>query len=877
MDRIPKWLINGLLGIIILMQLGLLLLMNKPNLLRNSLQQQINQETHPHNLKLELGDLEFSPWNHLYCMDLELHSTDTPNSPLAEINEIRIEIAPLSLLTGKPQVKGIQLRGAKMICPAIYSPTGTTEEVLKDLSCNIRIKNKNVRLNEVSFRLHNATISCTLREGPHLQLPEAKPTTPEKPLQQIINGALAKLYTLKPYLAKLESPTLHLTARNNGRIDVELDARSLQIPEIFSCDQISLYTQIDTDLEHLKFKAPLTAKLDNTLFRKQIRATHVHLQYQIPDNIKEKNFLAFPLETKVSTTEILYNAEPVGRFIGDIRLADLNNLSLLGTLGLRNSYLAIDTQVQLDQRTAQVQSEIKLHQSDLKHLHAFIPRKYLQVIKFRNPIEGTLKATISPGWKPQKAEFSLKTGQLVAMDVPIAKLEATGHYSPGELQLQHFNVHLKPGNVRGSLQQDLNTLDYRLLLDGEFFPYQINPWMEEWWRDLWGKFQFTGLPVKANFSLEGRWDNITKRDIFGEATIYNASYRGVPFTKVKGRLRGIPKYTELVDLSAKLQQGYAQGTLSWILHPTKRNRLTSQRFSLQGKLLPETAGKLFGKEVTKALEDFKVAKPAKVESSGIIYGREPPAFVGRNPTDAFAVSCQAEELTYQAIPLKNLDLFLHARGSALTIRPLKFEFAQGVSEGWLKHRPSTSKESPLEISLQFKDVNKKQAIEHLTRHPRFKQQIQPPPADSSNKAIIESMEIHAIGHPDEISSFEGKGKFNLFDPDLAKVNMLSLLSKELTALTLPLISYRFNRMQTDFTLKDKKLVIGTKPLLITGPNAKVEATGNLHLKTQNLNFRVKLFPLGLPLAGILEMRLGGKLNKPKWNPTSPPASPKNSN
>jgi len=875
MERIPKWLINGVLGIIILIQLGLLLMMHKPNLLRNSLQQQINQETHPHNLSLELGNLEFSPWNRLYCWDLELRSIDTPNTPLAEIKEVRIEIAPLSLLTGKPQVAGIELRGARMICPAIYSPTGTPEEVLKDLSCNIRIANKKVRLNEVSFRLHNATISSTLREGPPIQLPKAKPTTPEKPLQQTINQTLAKLYTLKPYLAKLENPTLHLTARSNGHIDAELDANSLQIPEIFSSDHISLYTRIDTNLEQIQFKAPLTAKLDNTLFRKQIRATHVHLQYSIPDDIQKNGFKAFPFETKVSTTEILYNAEPVGRFIGDIRLADLNNLNLLGTLGLRNSYLAIDTQVQLDQRTAQVQSKIKLHQNDLQHLHAFIPRKYLQVVKFRNPIEGSLKANISPGWKPTSAEFSLQTGQLVAMDVPIAKLEATGNYSPGELQLQHFAVQLKPGNVTGSLHQDLNTLDYRLLLDGEFFPYQINPWMEDWWEDLWARFRFTGLPVKANFSLEGKWDTLNKRDIFGEATIDNASYRGVPFTQLKGRLRSIPKYTELFDLNAKLKEGYAKGTLSWILHPTKRNRLTSQRFSLQGKLLPETAGKLFGKEVTEALQDFKVAKPAKVESSGVIYGREPPAFVGRNPTDAFAVSCQTDELTYQSIPLKNLDLFLHARGPALTIRPLKFDFAQGSAEGWLKHRPSPAKESPLEISMQFRDLNKKQALEHLSLNPRLKKQITPPAKDSSNKAIIESMQVHAIGNPDEISSFQGKGKFNLFDPDLAKVNMLSLLSKELTALTLPLISYRFNRMKSDFTLKDKKLVIAPDPLLITGPNAKVEATGNLHLKTQDLNFRVKLFPLGIPLAGILEMRLGGKLNKPKWNPTNSPASPKN--
>ena len=67
-------------------------------------------------------------------------------------------------------------------------------------------------------------------------------------------------------------------------------------------------------------------------------------------------------------------------------------------------------------------------------------------------------------------------------------------------------------------------------------------------------------------------------------------------------------------------------------------------------------------------------------------------------------------------------------------------------------------------------------------------------------------------------------------------------------------------------------MITDKPLLITGPAAKVEATGDIHLKTQDLRFRVKLHPLGLPLANILEMRLGGKLNDPKWNPPSGPVN-----
>ena len=866
MDRIFKFLANAALVILITVQSGLLLVMQNPNLLKEKLEESIKEQTHQLDLDIRLGDLSFIPWNTIYCTATDIRQASSPNPTIADLGQIKIGIAPLSILSGKPQVTSVHLHGANIFCPALHSPTGTTEAILKDLSCTLRARRGEWLLKDLSFRLHNSTVSGAFPDGMAFEAPDRKRPPDKAPILPKFYSFLAKLYSLQPHFALLDSPSLQVTPTQNGQLGIELTANGAQYPEVFNCGNITVFTSINPDPDNFQFTAPLIAKLDNTLFRKQFRANQVHLQYPPPAITGGKPEI-FPLKAKASTTGILFNNEPAGRFIGDIHMESPDDLELHGTLGFDNSYLSLDSKIHLGTQSAVAKANIQLHPLDLHHLHAFIPRKYLDGVKFRMPLQGSLEAILGPGWKPENARFGLNTGQLTVMDVPMNRLQASGQYSPGHLHLDSFTIGLKPGNVTGELDQNLKNLDYRLRLRGEFFPYQINPWMMAWWDDLWEKFKFTGLPVKADFSLDGRWDDLTRRDIFGEATIFTASYKGVPFSTVTGRLRGIPKFTELFDLSAKFKNGHADGSISWILHPTKRDRLTSQRFSLQGKLLPETAGKLFGKEVKDALSDFEIPNPAQVHSSGIIYGKEPPGFLGPDPKDAYTVQCQAQEASYNSIPLKDVDINFEAFGPAITIRPMKFSFAGGQAEGWLTHGQTGSEDSPMEISLDLKQANKKTALLHLSQSPRMGSKIKAPPKDSSEKAIIESFQLQAKGHPDDFTSFEGKGSLRLKDPDLAKVNMLSLLSKELTGLTLPLISYKFNKMETRFTLIDKHLVADPGPLLISGATSKVEAKGKINLTNGNLNFRVKLLPLGIPMAGILEMRLGGNLDKPVWNPS----------
>ena len=73
-------------------------------------------------------------------------------------------------------------------------------------------------------------------------------------------------------------------------------------------------------------------------------------------------------------------------------------------------------------------------------------------------------------------------------------------------------------------------------------------------------------------------------------------------------------------------------------------------------------------------------------------------------------------------------------------------------------------------------------------------------------------------------------------------------------------------METKFQLRKHLVVFPSEGINIKGPTSKVDADGSLDLKNRKLDIRVRFLPLGLPLAGILEMRLGGTLDEPKWNP-----------
>ncbi len=855
--------LNLLLALVLALASAYLYSRYNPDLIRGFAENLVREELDDNGLEFSLNSMEIYSLHDIRARNLTLREK-AKLGKLGELREIRISLSRRSLLFGSPRIAAVHIQGGTLNCPALSSPSGAQEPVLKNLRAILIPKNDQWTLRNISFDLHNAKVIGSFKEGPPIVL---KTRSQEKPADlSALYKILANLLRSSEYLAKLDRPTLTLVSRKEGHLDIRLQAHGLQISELLTCDKLLLRTHALLESGHLLFTTPVDGTLNNVLFKKDIRITS--LQLRLPTPSTEIKPTLYPLEVEVSTGQIQVKSELAGRFIGTLRMEDQSHLQLGGTLGFLESFIALSTKANLEKKTGYLETRFTIEPENIPRLQAFIPRDHLQKVRFKDQLGGELHAEFGEGWVLNKASFDVEADQLNILDVPVASFKARGNYKPSRLEVEEFAAEFKPGYVEGSYQQDMNTEDYRFLLIGEFLPSQLNPWFKTWWDELWAKFEFKGLPPKANIDISGRWGDLSERDIFGSGQILSATYEGTYSKRVDAKLRCIPKYTELFDIDADFPQGEATGSVSWTLHPTERSKVVSRRFDLGGALDIHTAGALFGKRVSRILDDFTIQEPPNIKAKGVLFDEDATDSLGEEFINRFTVRTQAKSTTFQAVPLDYLKFDLLSEGDTTTLDPLHFGFAEGNAKGWIKHRQNTDI-PPIEFAFTLKNADKEQAFKNLSKNKKLKIK---PLKTQEKKATFEHFEIHAKGYHGDLRSFEGVGEFTLNDPSLAQVNILGLLFKELKGLALPFISFSFNRMETKFQLRKHLVVFPSEGIKIKGPTSKVDADGSLDLKNRNLDMRVRFLPLGLPLAGILEMRLGGTLDEPKWNPKVNPTN-----
>ncbi len=841
-----------------------------PWIIEDWLEEGLHREAGRQGFDFSLGSVEFLSWNSLRATRLKLKLKDQTGN-LTTLGDVKIYLNPVSLIGGKLHISKLEIHGGTLNCPAIYSPSGTQETLLQNVTCTLTPHGKDWALRDFSLALHNARISGVFRDGPSLIIPTGR--EPGHTLHKKLTETLVKLLRTKPWLEKLESPVVTFQSGRDGRVKALLTSNALQLPGLMDSDRINLQTEFQLEAGHFLFTAPVLGKLDNALIRQNLRVTS--LFFQLPTPSTETTPSLFPLEVRASSENIHWKDELVGRFIGQLRMEDINHVEVKGSLGFRHSHAELSGVANLKTKTASLRNRFEIQPEDIQMLQALIERQEIlitresmEAVSFHAPLTGELDAQYKEGWALAQGDFNIRTKQLEMVGVQIASLRANGTITPGKVHMPKIDVELKPGRITGSFRQDLKTGDYRFLLDGNLFPKQLSPWFHSWWDDIWQKFNFPGMPMQANIDVSGRWRDLSRGNIFGALKAVSMDFKEVPVQNFSCQLRCIPKYTEIFNIEAKLPAGEAKGNIAWVLHPTDFNRVTSRTFALKGEFDLKTLGKLFGARVKKVLKDFSTNEPAKVDAEGVVYGKGSLDYLGYPVEDQYQVSSQIEELTFLSIPMESLELELRKKGQNIDVHPVRFGFAGGQAIGWLKHK-NQSGEPPLEFDLKLKNMDKDLALQSIARNPKFSFT---PPAPSDKKAIFDNFYLHATGNYGNLKSFMGSGGFTLNDPTLAKINMLGLLFKQLQNLALPLISYRFDRMEAKFKLEKEFVIFGPEPLEIRGPTSKLDATGNLNLRNRGINFKVHFLPFGLPLAKILEMHLGGTIDKPTWKSMADPSS-----
>jgi hypothetical protein len=127
------------------------------------------------------------------------------------------------------------------------------------------------------------------------------------------------------------------------------------------------------------------------------------------------------------------------------------------------------------------------------------------------------------------------------------------------------------------------------------------------------------------------------------------------------------------------------------------------------------------------------------------------------------------------------------------------------------------------------------------------------------------------GNFEDLMSYHGKGNAQLSGSELGEIRLLGLLSD-----LLDFTALRFTDARLDFQLAGRNVVFPS--LSVTGANSAIEGHGDYSLERGEMDFNARVYPFQesksilqnmvgvvlLPLSTMLEVKLTGGLQQPKW-------------
>nr|MBP6508897.1 hypothetical protein [Opitutaceae bacterium] len=428
---------------------------------------------------------------------------------------------------------------------------------------------------------------------------------------------------------------------------------------------------------------------------------------------------------------------------------------------------------------------------------------------------------------------------------------------------------LGPNFARGSFEQDFTTREFRFLLQGRLDPPAIGGWFHEWWPNFWQNFDFANAAPDANVDVHGFWGQSAHTTVFVFADCVQPVVRGVALDHAITRIFIRPHYYDAMEVFMTRGSGAARGWFTRALDP-ESYALRRMEFDFNSTLeLPGSAG-LVGPEIVEVVQPFVFSNAPTLTVRGQIDG--PAAATGEH-RQVHVAGHTTGPFSFYKFPLNGLSFNADLQDDVLVVEPLEVGFANGVTTGKIRLAGPEAKRQ-LGFDLGVKQANFRDAAAIMEKF-IAERHGQPPPASSNyverNASVSLALGLSAEGALDDPFSFTGTGNAELTGQGLGKIRLLGLLSELLNFTAL-----RFDSLRTNFTVERDKLVF--PELSLTGNNAAIEAHGSYLLNRKELDFYARVYPFQesrfilksvmgavlTPLSNILEVKLGGSLEKPSW-------------
>lgn len=833
--------------------------------------------------ELKFGRARFDPTGKVLLENVELRSRQFED-PLLTCRLLYVRHNFWSLLSGWTLPSEIHIEGAALQLPAMLSPSGTTEPVVRDLAAVLRHDDNGWYVAQCDGRLGNLALSV---EGPAPTFARGRPAQPQ-PLEELSQRFLRSARQLVPVLYRLEAfetPALAIRLESK-RAEVFFTSggarRPWDQPVVTGPIAASAVIPLDPGAHSVPVHvATSRIAYGDTLQAAQLRAV-VRAEFQV------EKFSAKADEILLALGAVHYADETAD---APLLTADLSAWPTVRTrlaTRLDGEVVAAEVEAQLQERSARLHAEGRASADLIKRVLAKHTPRAAPYFIFGDPVAFQADAVLAPGWKFARLASRVDAGRLDSRGVQITAARGRIDINGTDFLAHDARVVMGDNFARGSYWMDFASTDYRMLLEGQLRPPAINGWFRgDWWLAFWNRyFAFPVAPPTADVDIQGRWKEAWRSNNFVHARARAATVWGGDFDTIEATVFVRPSFAHGWELHGTRAGGAERLDGSFQRAGVPNSRDTARfEFDFSGNPAPAVIARMLEGRADEVLGTLAFTEAPQVHAWGAIdRGQAAYQFTGET----------AKPLHYFGFPLDGVKVRGSVAGADVRLDVIEFATAGGQGKARASLTGSAG-ERRLGFDAYVNNALLGRAV-HAVEEYQANRQKQPYTPGRDSKFVRQAansqldVSLSAQGNPADLATFVGSGNASLRGAQLGEVHLFGLLSQVLSAVSLSFSSLKFDSARTSFEMSNGRLQFSD--LKVTGPSATIDARGRYSFVSNELDLNAKFKPYDQPgsllaaavslvvnpLTSILDLKLSGPLGDPKWSidigaPSTTPKTP----
>ncbi|MCF3650368.1 AsmA-like C-terminal region-containing protein [Synoicihabitans lomoniglobus] len=848
----------------------------------NFVLRQLEQKAATAGLRVAFGGAAFDPGGHVLLRDVRLTLLGFPD-PMLRADVIHMEVDPIALWLRRFEPRSLRISGARLMMPAMLSPSGTSEPIIRNLDTTIRpgTETRSIFIDHLTARLGPLPLDV---HG-ELLLP-ASPRKESPPLDQMFAditrnyvAACRFISQVLPRIPAHEAPHLSVQltphATHVADADLTLTAEKLVIPLPGAAESSP---PVEIEQGSLSAVLPLggppkliEVHLCGSAVSLPEQATLAHMDAKIGMLVAVAARRFEPRLVDLSARSLSAGGVTLEHVSTRATVAGLPQVQ--AELHAQLFHEPLQVRVDLDALTRAGRVRLDTHVAN--EAVAFAGQKIgfdlPSILSWDESPPLHVDVNLGPGGKPLHAEASFETGAVVARYVPLDATAARVRWEGTSLLADEVLLVRGDSRATGRYLMDTKSLDFRFLLRGHLQPADIDGWFRDWWSNFWRSFQFPSAPPEARVEVSGRWKAPLDTQVWIQARGESAVIKDIALNEMSTRLFIRPGWADVLEFHAVRPVGEVQGSFTRQWKLPEGRRWTLFEVHAQGVSDTSPLPKLLGPLGEKIIAPLEFDAPLHVTLDGRVEREDE----GAPMTSDFAIDGRTSGAwRFKDFPLQGADFKAHYEGDRVLIDPFSSSMAQGVLNGRIE-LSQLEADQQIAFDLNLENAHLGETITTVEAWTDSDAKRNPTEANEFRQRIANgalSVSLTAQGPAADPFGFQGQGNMLVENANLGELKLLGILSTMLGGSILNFSKLQLENAYGDFQLKGP--MIDFSALKVTGPRGALDATGHYSLETNSLAFLTRVRPFegsrGLldtvftPLTNVLEVKLAGKLNNPEW-------------